>query len=207
MVNRRIFLKKSLFLSLGIVSSSANTVFSREREEGRAMNCEVIDLIIKENNDFQNNPDLPLVHYKAAFDLPNFGAAAEMEKVLVENGWGNNWRNGIYDYHHFHSEAHEYVGVYGGSAEIQFGGASGVILKVEKGDVIIIPAGVAHKRVSSSFGFSVIGAYPPGQSPDMKYGKPEEKLLVKNNIKNVTFPQFDPVQGKNGALIKLWKRT
>lgn len=34
-----------------------------------------------------------------------------MEKVFNVNGWGDAWRNGIYDFVHYHSMTHEVLGV------------------------------------------------------------------------------------------------
>ena len=46
-----------------------------------------------------NNPELPFVHYLGAVALPERGdPAAVFEELFERNGWGNSWRNGIYDY-------------------------------------------------------------------------------------------------------------
>jgi hypothetical protein len=51
-----------------------------------------------------------------------------------------------------------------GSARIALGSDDGIVAEVSVGDVTIIPAGVGHKRLSSSADFLMAGGYPPGQS-------------------------------------------
>src|SRR5580700_1883401 len=70
-----------------------------------------------------NNP-LPLLIYKGAIDL---AAATEkaIEHLFGANGWGAMWRNGIYDYLHYHATVHEALGVARGQARVRFGGDRG----------------------------------------------------------------------------------
>jgi hypothetical protein len=64
-----------------------------------------------------------------------------------------------------------------------FGGESNpskVETEVQKGDVIIIPAGVAHRLLDDfSSNFQMVGSYPKGKHPDMCRGKKEEEEKVK----------------------------
>jgi uncharacterized protein YjlB len=85
-----------------------------------------------------------------------------------------------------------------------WGGEKGQKLKVFAGDVIVIPAGVAHKNLESN-DFAVVGAYPEGRSHDMNTGKEAERPEADDSIAKVPIPGYDPIQGKNGELIKLWK--
>jgi uncharacterized protein YjlB len=110
----------------------------------------------------------------------------------------------VFGYHHYHSTAHEVLGIFRGHATVQFGGEQGVVLSVEKGDVVIIPAGVAHKNLECSRDFRAVGAYPDGQRPDTRYGKPGERPQVDSNIAQVPLPQADPVFGKQGELMTQW---
>ncbi len=87
---------------------------------------------------------------------------------------------------------------------MQFGGATGVLVTVKAGDVIIIPAGVAHRNVGSSHDFGVVGAYPAGQNWDMNYGKANERPEVDKNIARVPLPHKDPIFGAGGPLIQHW---
>lgn len=156
----------------------------------------------KDDGSIPNNK-LPVIIYKGVFSARGDEAAQWLEKKFAENNWKNSWRNGVFDYHHYHSNTHEVLGVYSGEALLQLGGEKGQKLKVFAGDVIIIPAGVAHKNLGSD-GFAVVGAYPEGRSHDMNLGKKEERPQADENIAKVPIPKFDPIEGREGALIKIW---
>lgn len=145
-----------------------------------------------------------MLHYRGVLVLPDKGAAEEVERVFSTNGWGNMWRNGIYDVHHYHSTAHEALGVYAGWARVQLGGPNGVEVRIEEGDVVVIPAGVAHKNLGQSGDFRVVGAYPRGQRWDMNYGNKGERPAADNNIAEVAPPDTDPVFGEDGPLVAKW---
>jgi uncharacterized protein YjlB len=152
------------------------------------------------------NSRLPLLLYRRALLVPEREMAVTLEELFGANGWQGSWRNGIYPYHHYHSAAHEVLGIYRGSAKVQLGGEHGVIQEVYPGDVIIIPAGVAHKTVGSRSDFCVVGAYPEGQDWDMNYGRPGERPGADKNIAQVALPKADPVYGAEGPLIEHWAR-
>ncbi len=88
---------------------------------------------------------------------------------------------------------------------MQLGGEHGVLHEVRAGDVIIIPAGVAHKNLGSSDGFGVVGAYPDGQDWDMNYGRAGERPRSDRNIRLVAVPKADPVFGVAGPLLEQWR--
>ncbi len=161
--------------------------------------------LLKDDGIFPNNPKLPLIIYRAVLHLPETHAPAMIEQLFQENGWRNSWRNGIYPYHHYHSITHEVLGIYRGEAEVQLGGPHGIITQVKQGDVILIPAGVAHKNIKSDESFACVGAYPKGKNFDMNYGKKEERPQADRNIEQVPLPDTDPVFGKEGVLLQLWR--
>ena len=169
------------------------------------MNVDVQILKLEENGNFPNNESLPVLLYKSVFDFNDENPASTIEKVLAENNWAGSWRNGIYNFHHYHSTAHEALGVYSGWAEVQLGGPESEILKIEKGDLVVLPVGTAHKRINSGDGFAVVGAYPDGQNWDMNYGKPEELQKARANISKVKLPSKDPVFGNDGKMFEYWK--
>lgn len=165
----------------------------------------IVDYVfLTDDGTFPNNRRLPLLKYNGALQLPGKDPASAFEGCFHAHRWVESWRNGVYGMHHYHSSAHEVLGVYGGSAEIQLGGEQGVRVEVAAGDVVVIPAGVAHRRIRSSPDFGVVGAYPEGQRWDMCYGREGERPGTDRNISQVPDPATDPVFGVEGPLLKLW---
>jgi uncharacterized protein YjlB len=148
------------------------------------------------------NSRLPVLVYRGA--LASAGAAG-FEQLFERNGWSSAWRNGLYSVHHYHSTAHEVLGVYQGRVSARLGGPGGVTVTLEAGDVVVIPAGVAHKNDGASADFRVVGAYPTGTGPDMRYGKADERPGTDRNIARVPLPDGDPVRGAGGPLAALWR--
>ena len=92
------------------------------------------------------NSVLPVVIYRNVFKPDEKNLAAQFEQLFESNNWTNSWRDGIFTYHHYHSTTHEVMGVFKGNVKLHLGGEQGKIISMEKGDVIVIPAGVAHKK-------------------------------------------------------------
>jgi uncharacterized protein YjlB len=159
--------------------------------------------ILPDDSVFPNNA-LPLLIYKNVLQLNDDKSDDIVKEVLESNGWVNAWVDGIYDYHHYHSTAHEVLAITKGSALVMFGGPSGVSVSLSKGDVVIIPAGVAHKNESSDNDFKCVGAYPEGQDYDILKGRESDRPKADQNIAKVPFPETDPVFGTDGPLIKNW---
>jgi uncharacterized protein YjlB len=128
-----------------------------------------------------------------------------LEARFASNNWVNSWRWGVYAFHHYHSNTHEVLGVFSGSAELLLGGDQGQKVKVQAGDVIVIPAGVGHKCIWHDSDFTVVGAYPNGVDQDMNKGKESERPRADEKIASVPFPDEDPLFGKNEGLVKIWK--
>jgi uncharacterized protein YjlB len=159
---------------------------------------------LKDDGTYPNNERLPLLAYQGALRLPERNPAGVFEALFGTNRWGRSWRNGVYGVHHYHSTAHEVLGVYSGTAQVQFGGEGGVVLSVSAGDVVVIPAGVAHKNLGASGDFRVVGAYPRGQRWDLCYGEPGERPGADRNIARVPLPEADPIYGPEGPLVEYW---
>lgn len=166
---------------------------------------EIVSKILVDDGNFPNNGKLPLLIYRNAISIPDLNPAGAIECIFHNNGWGGSWRNGIYFYHHYHSTAHEVLGISSGKVAVQLGGPDGLTIVGLAGDVIIIPAGVAHKNLGSSDDFRCVGAYPSEQSWDMNYGKPGERPKADQNITKVSLPTTDPIYGDNGPLLKNWE--
>ena len=158
----------------------------------------------EDDGSIPNNQDLPLLLYPQALG-EHERDNSRCKELLAENGWGGAWVDGVFSYHHYHSNAHEVLCVTGGSASIAFGGPEGETVEVEAGDIVVIPAGVGHCNKGSDGGFTVIGAYPPGQeSYDIRTGEGGERPEVLENIRNVSMPEKDPLFGEGGPLIQHW---
>jgi uncharacterized protein YjlB len=151
------------------------------------------------------NNAMPLLVYKRAIALDTDQPEATIEKLFGANGWGAMWRNGIYDYVHYHATVHEVLGVARGNAVVRFGGDTGIEVAIAAGDVAILPAGTGHQCLSASDDFSVVGAYPPGPPMDLQRPTPENHAKALKTIPLVKVPDSDPVLGQQGGLVKLWK--
>lgn len=77
-------------------------------------------------------------------------------------------------------------------------------MTVRFGDIVIIPAGVAHCNVGQSDDLLVVGAYPNGGSYDVLHGDPAKYDAAVQDIAAVPAPKYDPVAGNTGPLCKLW---
>jgi uncharacterized protein YjlB len=156
-------------------------------------------VIFEDDGTFPNSR-LPLLFYEEA--LPREAVTPEaLERLFAANGWPPAWRSSVYTFHHYHSTAHETLGIARGEARIMLGGPAGQEFEVRAGDVIVIPAGVAHKRLSSSEDFLVVGCYPPGQDWDLLRGEAGDRPRADENIAGVPLPETDPV---GGTLVELW---
>jgi uncharacterized protein YjlB len=152
------------------------------------------------------NNVLPLVLYRGAIDLAGSPDPEELiEKVFTDNGWGGLWRNGIYPYVHYHSMIHEAMGIARGRAKVRFGGEHGHTIDVVAGDVVVLPAGTGHQRLTQSPDLLVIGAYPPNGKYNLCRGTKAEHAAALASIPDVPPPLTDPVFGPNGPLITLWQ--
>ena len=152
-----------------------------------------------------NNP-MPFLVYKSAIDVDNAHPEKTIEGLFGANGWGDMWRNGVYDYLHYHATVHEALGIARGQARVRFGGDGGREIEVKAGDVAILPAGTGHQCLSASADFSVVGAYPPSAKMHVTRPTPENHRKALKTIPEARLPTSDPVLGKDGPLVRLWNR-
>lgn len=155
----------------------------------------------KDDGSIPNNPSLAVAIYSGAFK----SNPEKIEETFNNNGWTNSWTGGVFDYHHYHSNTHEVLGVGSGSALLLIGGEQGQQIEVNAGDVAVLPAGTGHKKISTSEDFQIVGAYPGGVSPNKKTGDLDERPYVLEDIRNTPLPQKDPVYGNEGPLLDEWK--
>lgn len=148
------------------------------------------------------NTKLPMLVYRAA--VPANPEA--IEQLFERNQWPPAWRDGVHPFHHFHSTAHEVLGVARGHGRVLFGGPNGKVMEIGAGDVVVLPAGTGHCRQSASDDLLIVGAYPAGERNrvDLCRGQPEEHDEAVRNIARVPRPGMDPVTGAEGAAVRLW---
>jgi len=161
--------------------------------------------IVFEDDGLVPNNILPFLVYQGAVTLDPKRPEETIENLFETNNWGGTWRNGVYDYLHYHATVHEVLGVARGHARVRFGGDHGQALEINAGDVAILPAGTGHQRISASDDFCVIGAYPPGSKMEVTRPTPENHAKALKTIPNVARPPSDPVTGQHGALMRLWR--
>jgi uncharacterized protein YjlB len=160
----------------------------------------------QDDGETPNNPNLPLILYRTPIILADaFDPAAVFEELFAGNGWKDSWRDGVYDFLHFHTRAHEVLGFARGNARVRFGGAAGKTLKMKAGDVVILPAGTGHQRMSSSDDLLVVGAYPAASIYDQPRPGKIDHVKAVAAIAKVRPPARDPVYGKDGSLTKCWR--
>jgi uncharacterized protein YjlB len=141
-----------------------------------------------------NHPRFAVLVYRGVPDARSPEAA---RALLARHGWGGSWVDGVFDFHHFHSNAHETLAVVQGSAIIELGGPQGEAFDVAAGDVLVLPAGTGHRRRSASGGFTVVGAYPRGQEDYDLLREADD--AARERIAALPAPPEDPVGGAGVA--------
>jgi uncharacterized protein YjlB len=167
-----------------------------------------ITYFFKDDGAVPNNAALPMLVYKAALDLSGVrDPEARIEKLFDAHDWGHGrWRNGVYPFVHYHSMIHEVLGIARGTARARFGGDKGEVLDLEPGDVAVLPAGTGHQRLAASDDLAVIGGYPPGGTYNLcRDDRPADRDKALETIPQVPVPASDPVEGRDGALVTLWR--
>ncbi|WP_141433754.1 cupin domain-containing protein [Bacillus sp. 03113] len=188
-------------------SKKASTSTNSSSESKEANNTTVSDEAksnvsayrFEDDGTIPNNPTFSVMIYQQPFK----GRTDKIIDIFKHNHWSNSWTNGVYNFQHFHSNAHEVLAIRAGHGKIQIGGEKGKIIEVSAGDVIVLPAGTGHKRIEASDDFSVIGAYPNGVSYDLQK---KANNQLRENIQQVSRPDTDPVYGNEGPLLELWKK-
>ena len=157
------------------------------------------------DDDRTPNSRHPVLIYRAdAADQD--GLAERLERLFASHGWPPQWRGGVFDYHHYHSNAHEVLGVARGTAVLMLGGEQGETVDIAPGDVVILPAGTGHCRIQASVDFELVAAYPADQQ-DWDLCRPGHVDLgaARARIATLAVPEQDPVAGAGGALVTLWR--
>lgn len=105
------------------MSLSARQATQRDRHENRNILPEAGDQI-------PNNQTFAVIIYRQVDPQPDTGS---FEAMFSRKGWTGIWRNGVFDYHHYHSGAREVLGIGRGLATLQIGGPHGQRAPATKG--------------------------------------------------------------------------
>ncbi len=163
-----------------------------------------VALELRPNGWVPNNRRAPvLIYRRVRLGDGTSDAAAAFEALFGGNGWPPDWRDSVYDYHHYHSSAHEALGFAAGGARLTLGGPDGLEVEVGPGDVVVLPAGTGHCRIEASPDFLVVGAYPPGPRWDICRDAPTDES--RERMRLIPIPATDPAAGASGPLVSRWR--
>lgn len=152
-----------------------------------------------------NNPDLPVFLLRGAM---TGHTSSEICTRFQKNGWAGTWTYIVFDFHHYHPNAHEALCVATGWADLQLGGIKGPMFRLEPGDLVVLPAGTGHCRLDMSRDFSICGCYPTGQQEYSTFdAAPRARNRHGQAIEAVPLPKTDPIFGQDGPLIAAWGRA
>ncbi|MGE5793920.1 MAG: cupin [Bacteroidota bacterium] len=165
----------------------------------------VIAHLLAPDGGIPNHPRWPLLVYPGAVAIAGDDPAAAFEALFDRNRWPAAWRNGVFPFHHFHTSAHEALGIYSGEVTVQFGGDGGIAITARPGDVVVLPAGTGHKKLASRGSLGVVGAYPVGQHPDTNTPLLASARRAAEAVARVPLPDCDPVHGAGGPLFEYWR--
>jgi uncharacterized protein YjlB len=134
----------------------------------------------------------------SAVDVGNDHPEKTIEGLFGANGWGDMWRNGIYDYLHYHATVHEVLGVARGHARVRFGGDKGKELEIAPATSPSCPPapGINAFRPATISAWSA----PIRRDPKMQITRPtpENHAKALKTIPQVKLPKTDPVMGATG---------
>ncbi|SAL39522.1 cupin domain-containing protein [Caballeronia telluris] len=173
-----------------------------ETEHLHALDSRCEPFMLDRNGWVPNNRRLPVLLYRGVIDGAQPGGAERFEALFARHGWPPQWRDSVFDYHHYHSTAHEALGIATGRAQLIIGGPGGRVIGVQAGDALVLPAGTGHCLLASEGRFQVVGAYPPGQQWDIRRDALDEDEL--RRMEALPFPKSDPVGGAQGEVARLW---
>jgi uncharacterized protein YjlB len=177
---------------------------TRELEPRPADTVEAVAVRLQSDGKTPNNPALPALILHEA--LPADAGPNAVRALLEGNGWGGSWTYTVFPYHHYHDDAHEVLAVTGGWADLVIGGVHGRTIRVQAGDVLVLPAGTGHCRKADGDGFEVCGAYPRGQEhPNILRPEEADHDRSAERIAQLPLPQTDPIYGRDGPVTRHWR--
>jgi uncharacterized protein YjlB len=130
--------------------------------------------------------------------MVSVSAARVSAAVLFQrNDWPPQWRDGVYDFHHYHSTAHEVLGFAGGHATLMLGGENGRRLEAHAGDVAVLPTENGHCKLEAAPTFSSSVPTRRKQRWDICRSVPSKEAI--DRMRHLPFSKSDPVAGGRRA--------
>lgn len=156
------------------------------------------------NTSIQNKP---LLIYRSAFTPSSAVNQDSIQSHISLVGVVDpQWVYTMYSTTHFHSTTHEVLCIASGSARCCFGGEDNperVEQELNKGDVVIVPAGVGHRLMQEiKKPFEMVGSYPKGKVWDMCYGSEADREQNTKTIESLKWFDRDPIYGDQGPTLK-----
>ncbi|HKK17508.1 MAG TPA: hypothetical protein VJ952_02405 [Opitutales bacterium] len=151
-----------------------------------------------------NHSDLPVLLYGGVLGTEDDLEAA-LKRVFSENGWDDFHRRRVSNKNQFHLRSHEVLGVIEGSALLLLGGAAGKKIELCKNDLLLLPAGTAHRLIMGSSNFRAVSAVPEGQEEDKLLNEGDFPAKYCLQVVQATpRPTTDPYFGHKGPLFDFW---
>ncbi|KAI1375620.1 hypothetical protein F4677DRAFT_421889 [Hypoxylon crocopeplum] len=158
---------------------------------------------------------LPVVVHRGA--LTHCENEDAMKEALEANG---GWKKGgawnAWFKAHFHPNVHECYGVVQGTSELSLGRSpldppsKGMLLKVNRGDVVILPAGVSHCSSTASSDYRFVVLFPTGEPRwiSVWFDQPTEGTPdYRRRCQMVPLPSHDPLYGEGMGLVETWRKV
>ncbi|MBZ4190471.1 cupin domain-containing protein [Niabella beijingensis] len=155
----------------------------------------------REDQQIPNSP-FPLLVYRGFFDKDYAACESWLQKKFTANKWFPLPAFKIFDDTHYYSNTHIALGVCAGEAQLQLGGTLGITTTVEKGDVVILPAGVALRLIGSGSSFSMVAA--SSVKVPLEMHREQNGQAAGSALHNI-IPDTDPILGRKEGLQDIWQ--
>ncbi|WP_157558235.1 cupin domain-containing protein [Niabella aurantiaca] len=157
----------------------------------------------KEDKNIPNSP-LPLLIYRGFFDKEYEDCEGWLKNRFSSNRWFPAPRLQVFGFTHYYINTHLVIGVCSGEAKWQLGGTLGITTNIEKGDVVVIPAGVALRHLESEKNFKIVGAGSVNEVPRVQKEQSGNHAHGNNGIANIALPETDPILGPEESQLTIW---
>lgn len=157
----------------------------------------------KEDKNIPNSP-FPLLIYRGFFDKEYEACEDWLQKRFSSNKWFPAPGLQVFGFTHYYINTHIVLGICSGEAKWQLGGALGITTSIEKGDVIVIPAGVALRHLESDKDFKIVGACSVNVVPEVQKERNGNLMYGHNYIAGVALPETDPILGPEDGQLTIW---